>query len=96
MQIAIVKGRATSTVKHPSLARQKLLICQPVGVNGQPSSDPVLAVDAQGAGKGDRVMLTSDGLGLREMLGDTTSPARWWTLGILDSVNVSDPASSSE
>ena len=84
MQLATVKGRATSTVRHPSLAGVKLLICQPLGGDRQPAGDPVLAVDRLGAGRGDEVVLTSDGLGLRELLGDNTSPARWWTLGIVD------------
>ena len=84
MQHARVHGRATSTVKHASLAGRKLLICQPLGGDGQPAGDPVLAVDNLGAGRGDRVILTSDGLGLRELLGSSTSPARWWTLGIVD------------
>ena len=34
------------------------------------------------------VMITSDGLGLREMLKDDTSPARWWTLGIIDQYTI--------
>jgi microcompartment protein CcmK/EutM len=84
MQLALVQGRATSTVKHRSLAGAKLLVCQLLGNEGQASGDPVLAVDKLGAGAGDRVILTSDGLGLRELLGDNTSPVRWWTLGIVD------------
>ena len=62
----------------------KLLVCQPLGVGDAPAGDPVLAVDKIGAGSGDHVMITSDGLGLRELLGDGTSPVRWWTLGIID------------
>ena len=84
MQLAIVQGRATSTVKHRSLAGAKLLVCQLLGSEGRASGDPVLAVDRLGAGAGDRVILTSDGLGLRELLRDDTSPVRWWTLGIVD------------
>ena len=84
MQHARVKGRATSTVKHASLAGMKLLVCELLGRDGQPTGDPVLAVDRIGAGAGDRVILTSDGLGLRALLNDENSPARWWTLGIVD------------
>lgn len=84
MQLAVVQGRATSTVRHRSLTAAKLLICQPLGGEGRPNGDPVLAIDKLGAGAGDRVLLTSDGLGLREMLNDNKSPARWWTLGIVD------------
>lgn len=84
MQWALVKGRATSTVKHPSLDGQKLLICQFLGNERQPIGDPILALDHLGAGKGDTVLITSDGSGLREMLKNGNSPARWWTLGIVD------------
>lgn len=84
MQLAIVRGRATSTVRHASLAGVKLLVCELLDAHGVTEGDPVLAVDRLGAGSGDRVILTSDGLGLRELLGDMNSPARWWTLGIVD------------
>lgn len=87
MQLALVEGRATSTVRHASLAGVKLLICQPLGNQMQASGDPVLAVDKLGAGAGDRVLLTSDGQGLRALLNDENSPVRWWTLGIVDEPN---------
>jgi ethanolamine utilization protein EutN len=84
MQIAIVQGRATSTVKHKSLAAVRLLVCQPLGIGGQAAGDPVLAVDKLGAGTGDRVIISTDGLGLRDLLKDNNSPARFWTMGIVD------------
>ena len=84
MQLAVVQGRATSTLKHPSLSGAKLLVCQLLGSDGQPSGDPVLALDRLGADQGSRVIITSDGKGLREMLNSDNSPARWWTLGLVD------------
>ena len=84
MQLAVVCGRATATLKHSSLAGTRLLACQRLGRSGRPDGDPVLAVDKLGAGAGDRVILTSDGLGLRQLLGHRGSPVRWWTLGIVD------------
>jgi len=84
MQQATVIGRATSTAKHPTLAGQRLLICQPVGVGDEDEGDVVLVLDRYGADKGSRVIISSDGKGLREMLGKPNSPARWWTLGIID------------
>ena len=86
MQLAKVQGRATATRKHPSLDGQRLLICSLLGSAMQPAGDPVLALDRHGAAVGDRVILTSDGRGLREMLGSGNSPARWWTLGLVDEV----------
>ncbi|MCC7192757.1 MAG: hypothetical protein IT444_08255 [Phycisphaeraceae bacterium] len=84
MQLAVVKGRATSTVKHKSLAAARLLVCQPVGVGGKVSGDPVIAVDKLGASLGDRVIISTDGLGLRELVKDNNCPARYWTIGIVD------------
>lgn len=40
MQVAKIIGRATSTVKHPSLQGWKLLIAQPLGVNDKPDGAP--------------------------------------------------------
>lgn len=61
-----------------------MLIAQMLDIKLKPEGDPVLVLDRLGAGRGDLVMVTSDGLGLRQMLNDNTSPARWWTVGIVD------------
>ena len=44
--------------------------------------DPILVVDSLGAGRGEMVMITSDGIGARELLGSDNSPVRWSVLGI--------------
>jgi ethanolamine utilization protein EutN len=84
MQLALVQGHAHATLKHRSLAGTTLLACQMLGGDDLPMGEPVLAVDKLGAGIGDRVILTSDGPGLRTLLGDENSPVRWWTMGIVD------------
>jgi len=84
MQLAQVIGRATSTVRHDSMTGVKLLVCELLGNQMQGVGDPVLVVDRLGAGTGDRVILTSDGKGIRELLSSDNSPVRWWTLGIVD------------
>jgi microcompartment protein CcmK/EutM len=58
MQMGLVVGTATSTVKHGTMRGQKLLVVQPVMADGRtPDGDPQIAVDAVGAGKGERVMI---------------------------------------
>lgn len=85
MQIALVIGHAHSTVKHPTLESQKLLITQPLMLDrSTPDGGPVLAIDRCGAGPCDHVMLTSDGAAIREMFGVENSPIRWAVLGIAD------------
>ena len=86
MQLALVVGHASSTVKHPSLQSQKLLVTQPLMADGNsPDGAPLLAVDCLGAGIGQKVILTSDGRAVREIFGLENSPIRWVVLGIADS-----------
>ncbi len=85
MQVGVVLGTATATIKHPSLEGWKLLVVQFYGVDGvTPDGEPVVAVDALGAGRGQRVILSSDGKGTRELLHSETTPVRWSVLGIED------------
>lgn len=85
MQIATVIGTATSTVKHPSMEGWKLLVVQPFGVDGKtPDGDPQLAIDSIGAGRGDRIIITSDGKATRELLKNDATPVRWCVMGICD------------
>ena len=85
MQIGLVIGTANATVKHPSLEGWKMLVVQLLAADGKsPDGDPLLAVDALGAGMGERVMLTSDGASTRELMKSETTPVRWTVLGICD------------
>ncbi|MBP86413.1 MAG: ethanolamine utilization protein EutN [Planctomycetaceae bacterium] len=84
MQNALVVGTATSTVKHSSMEGCKLLIVQPRLVDGKPDGNPLVAVDAMGAGVGETVLITSDGRGAKALLGVEATPVRWTTIGILD------------
>ncbi len=69
MQIGLVIGTATATVKHPTLTGWKLLIVQPLMANGRnPDGDPQLAIDKFGAGRGEHVIITSDGKGTQELM----------------------------
>jgi ethanolamine utilization protein EutN len=85
MQQGLVVGTATSTVKHASLVGAKLLVVQMLLADGRSSDgEPVLAVDRQGAGIGQLVLLTSDGKFTREMLSNENTPVRWSVMGIPD------------
>jgi microcompartment protein CcmK/EutM len=80
-----VMGTATSTVKHPSMQGWKLLVVQPLAPDGRsPDGDPVLAVDSLGAGRGETVIVSSDGRGTRELLQSNNTPVRWSVIGICD------------
>ena len=86
MLLARVEGNVTATRKHPSFAGWRLIICQPIGREGQPEGTPCVALDALGAGMHERVLLSSDGLAARKAVGDDKSPARWMIVGLVDEV----------
>jgi len=85
MQLASVVGQATSTVKHPSMKGWRLLVVQPLTVEGREDGEPLLAIDRLGAGSAHRVIISNDGAGARELVGDRNSPVRWMVMGICDS-----------
>ncbi len=85
MLLGRVIGNTTSTVKHPSMQGWKLLVVQPLEADGRGcDGDPVLAVDALGAGIGETVVVTSDGRATRELLASDNTPVRWSVIGIPD------------
>ena len=80
-----VIGTATATVKHRSMQGWKLLVVQPLAADGcSAEGDPILAVDCLGAGRGETVIVSSDGRGTRELLRSDNTPVRWSVLGIRD------------
>jgi ethanolamine utilization protein EutN len=85
MQMGRVIGHATSTIKHPTMRGTKLLLVQPYLTDGKtPDADPQLCVDAVGAGRGDTVLISSDGKFAREILKSENTPVRWSVIGIRD------------
>jgi len=83
MQIGIVLGSATSTAKHPTFEGERMLVVQPMTADGCDDGEPVLVFDRLGAGRGQRVLITSDGALLQSQLGRLT-PGRWSVMGLPD------------
>lgn len=82
---ATVVCAVTATVKHASMEGWKLLLVQPLAADGRaPDGDPQLAIDAIGAGKGDAVVITSDGKQARSLIGAEDTPVRWSVIGLQD------------
>ena len=55
MQLARVIGAVVATKKEPAYDGIKLLLIQPVTASGEDTGRPLVAVDAVGAGVGERV-----------------------------------------
>ena len=56
MKIGIVTGSVVATRKVESLHGERLLLVQPLGDDGKPAGDPIVACDTCQAGPGDRVL----------------------------------------
>jgi microcompartment protein CcmK/EutM len=84
MLLARVEGNVVSTRKHPSFVGWRLVICQPINATGEPEGVPQIAIDAQGAGMHQRVVISSDGAAARVAVNDPKSPVRWMITAIVD------------
>jgi ethanolamine utilization protein EutN len=84
MVLGLVIGHATATVKHPSLIGLRMPLVQVLGPDQKPEGDLLVAVDRYNAGKGQLVIIDSDGKGAREYVGNEKSPARWFVVGLVD------------
>ena len=84
MQLGRVIGHATATTKHPAMNGWRLLVVQPLNANNGPDGEPFLCVDDLGSGRGDRVMISSDGKTVREMMKSDQTPVRWAVIGVVD------------
>lgn len=87
MLLARIEGNLTATRKHPSFDGWRLLICQPIGREGNPEGVPQVAIDNLGAGMHQRVVISSDGAAARKAVGDERSPVRWIVVGVVDEVS---------
>ena len=87
MLLCQVDGTAAPTAAHPSLKGWKLLLCQPLDATGVRDGGLIVAIDALGAARGQRVIVSSDGAGVRRLIGHRLSPLRYMTIGVLDEAN---------
>jgi microcompartment protein CcmK/EutM len=61
MLIARVVGDLTATQKHPTHEGRKILLVQPLDLDGSDYGAAMVALDSVGAGAGDRVLVVTDG-----------------------------------
>ena len=89
MKLCRVVGNVTATVKHPAFAGRTLLVVQPIDEHGADAGDSYVAIDNAQAGPGDRVLVLTEGNGVRQILeqGDQV-PIRSMVVGVVDAVEV--------
>lgn len=88
MLIARVIGEVVATQKHPSHEGRKVLVVQPLNLDGSDRGDAVLALDAVDAGVGDRVLLSTDGWAASSAAGRPLSPIDMAVIGYIDQIDL--------
>ncbi len=88
MLIAQVVGDLSATQKHPSHEGLKLLLVQPLNLDGSPRGNPYVAVDSVNAGIGDKVLLTTDGFAAFTSVGQSMTPIDAAVVGVIDSIEL--------
>jgi len=82
-----VVGPIWAAAKHPAFAGKTLLVVQPLDEHGGDAGPSFVAVDHAQAGAGDKVVVLTEGNGVRQILkaGDIV-PIRSIIVGIVDHV----------
>jgi len=92
MLIGRVIGDVVATQKAPSHAGRKILVVQPLNLDGTDRGDAILALDAVDAGVGDRVLVVTEGFSAMTAVGRPNSPIDMAIVGVIDSVDVAEEA----
>jgi ethanolamine utilization protein EutN len=86
--IARVVGEIVATQKHSSHQGRKVLLVQPLNLDGSDRGVAVVALDAIDAGIGDRVLLVTEGFSAMTSVGRPQSPIDMAVVGYIDEIEV--------
>jgi microcompartment protein CcmK/EutM len=84
-----VVGPLWASVKHPAYNGRTLFVVQPIDETGKDAGTSFVAIDSVQAGAGDKVIVLTEGNGVRQILkmGDIV-PIRSIIVGIVDHVEI--------
>jgi microcompartment protein CcmK/EutM len=89
VKIGRVAGTVVSTVCSPAFDRQRLLLCDLLGEDLQPTGDYTIAVDSSVyAGAGETVLILDEGNSARQVTGIPEAPIRAVVVGVIDAVEI--------
>lgn len=90
MIIGRIVGNVVATQKSPSHVGRKILVVQPLNLDGSDRGEIVLALDAVDAGVGDRVLVVQEGFCAMTAVGRPNSPIDMAVVGVIDSIDLAD------
>ena len=87
MKCCRVVGPMWASVKHPAFAGRTLFVVQPLDEHGKDAGTSFVAIDHVQAGVGDKVIVVTEGNGVRQILGmGDIVPIRSIIVGVVDHV----------
>lgn len=89
MILAKVVGTIVTTINHPDYRNRRLLVVQPLGLEGEAPDEDFIALDNTQAGIGDTVLINREGNGARQVLKNPDAAVISVIVGIVDSVFIS-------
>jgi len=88
MTLAKVIGSLVSTMKHSCYQNKKIMLVKPIAPDQSEAKGVMVAVDLVGAGKGDVVLVSSEGRAAQELLHmPDRMPLRSIIVAIVDNIN---------
>jgi microcompartment protein CcmK/EutM len=88
MILAKVVGTVVTTISHPHYKNRRLLMVQPLVIEGESSEEDFIAIDNTHAGIGDTVLINREGNGARQVLNNPDACIILVIVGIVDSVTI--------
>jgi len=86
MILAKVVGTIVTTISHPDYKNRRLLVVQPLALEGETPDEDFIALDTSQAGIGDTVLINREGNGARQVLNNPDGCVISIIVGIIDSV----------
>ena len=88
MMLCRVTGTIVATQKTETLREQKILIVQPVDLDGAPVGRDILALDTLDAGTGDTVLVVQEGQAAAQMLRRKDVPVHSIVVAVVDGIDL--------
>jgi ethanolamine utilization protein EutN len=88
MLIGRVVGDLVATRKHASHEGRKILLVQPLNLDGSDRGAALVALDAVDAGIGDKVLVATEGYSAFTSVGRHMEPIDMSVIGIIDQVDL--------
>ena len=88
MLLCKVTGTIVATQKNSHLRDKKILVVQPIDLEGNPVGKDVLAIDSVDAGVGDTVLIIQEGAGAQQVLHSKEVPVHSVIVAVVDGLEV--------